>query len=55
MTAKKDEKGRYLQLHYYVSDADEALILQAGVEVGRFLDIAVQDAVKHAKKNLGVE
>lgn len=55
MTEKKENKGRYLQLHYYVSDADEALIFQAGVEVGRFLDIAVQDAVKHAKMNLGVE
>ena len=49
------EKGRYLQLHYYVSDADEALILQAGVSIARFLDIAVQDAVERAKRNLGEE
>lgn len=53
--SKKDEKGRYLQLHYYVSDPDEALILQAGVKVPRFLDICVEDAVERAKLNLGVE
>jgi hypothetical protein len=53
--SKNDEPGRYLQLHYYVSDADEALILQGGIEVGRFLDICIEDAVKRARQNLGVE
>lgn len=55
MTPKSEGKGKYLQLHYYVSDADEALILQAGIEVGRFLDICVEDAVKRARQNLEVE
>ena len=50
---KNEQKGRYLQLHYYVSDTNEALILQAGVEVPRFLDICVEDAVERAKQNLG--
>lgn len=52
---KEKGRGRYLQLHYYLSDDDETLILQGGVSVARFLDIAVQDAVDRAKKNLGEE
>ena len=52
---KNKKKGRYLQLPYYVSDANEALVLQAGIEIGRFLDICVEDAVKRGKENLGVE
>ena len=52
---KKDEPGSFIQLPYYVSDADESLILAAGVTVKRFLNLCVEDAVKHAKMNLGVE
>jgi hypothetical protein len=41
-----------MQLHYYVSDYNETLILQAGYTVEAFLKLVVQDAVKTAKENL---
>jgi len=49
---KTKGEGRYLQLPYYLSDANEAMILQAGLDVGRFLDVCVEDAVKRANQNL---
>jgi hypothetical protein len=42
-----------MQLHYYVSDYNEKLILQAGQEVEVFLKLVAEDAVKVAKQNLG--
>ncbi len=41
-----------MQLHYYISDYNESLILQAGQEVEAFLKLVAQDAVEVAKRNL---
>lgn len=41
-----------MQLHFYISDYNETLILQAGQEVEAFLKIVAQDAVETAKRNL---
>ncbi len=40
-----------MQLHYYVSDYNETLILQSGHTVEEFLKLVVLDAVKTAKEN----
>ena len=42
-----------MQMHYYVSDYNETLILQAGTTVEAFLKLVAQDAVTTAKRNLG--
>lgn len=44
-----------MQIHYYVSDYNEKIILQAGHSVESFLELVVQDAVKTAKQNLSGE
>ena len=41
-----------MQMHYYVSDYNETLILQAGHSVEVFLKLVVEDAVRAAKENL---
>jgi ribosome-interacting GTPase 1 len=41
-----------LQLHYYVSDYNESLILQAGHSVEDFLKMVARDTVDNAKRNL---
>ena len=44
-----------MQLHYYISDYNETLILQAGRTVEGFLKLVAEDAVKTAKENLSGE
>lgn len=44
-----------MQLHYYISDYNETLILQAGYTVEAFLKLVARDAVETAKRNLGGE
>lgn len=44
-----------MQLHLYVSDYNETLILQAGHSVEAFLKLVAQDAVENAKQNLREE
>ena len=44
-----------MQLHLYISDYNETLILQAGTTVEAFLKLVAQDAVTTAKRNLGDE
>jgi len=41
-----------MQMHYYVSDYNETLILQAGHSVEDFLKLVVEDAVGTAKEYL---
>jgi len=41
-----------MQIHYYISDENEKLILQAGHSVEDFLKLVVRDAVETAKRNL---
>ena len=42
-----------MQLSYYITDANETLILQAGVTVEGFLKTIVADAVTRAKRDEG--
>lgn len=44
-----------MQLHFYISDYNEKLILQAGTTVEAFLKLVAQDAVDTAKQNRGEE
>jgi hypothetical protein len=44
-----------MQLHYYISDSNETLILQAGYTVEGFLKLVAKDAVETAKQNLSKE
>ena len=44
-----------MQMHYYISDYNETLILQAGTTVEAFLKLVAQDAVTTAKRNFGEE
>lgn len=45
-------RANKMQLHHYISDYNETLILQAGYTVEAFLKLVAQDAVKVAKENL---
>ena len=42
-----------MQIHFYISDYNETLILQAGTTVEAFLKVVARDAVTTAKRNLG--
>lgn len=41
-----------MQLHHYISDSDETLILQAGQSIEVFLKLVVRNAVATATRNL---
>ena len=47
--------GNKMQIHFYISDYNETIILQAGTTVEAFLKLVSQDAVTTAKRNLGDE
>lgn len=44
-----------MQIHFYISDYNETIILQSGTTVEDFLKSVAQDAVTTAKQNLGDE